>query len=93
MSNDITLQIRTKDITAVLLADGWHEVSEGSFDLAPYEFIQPTWTPTEGEEGFIKGEKVTVGSLTGVIGFQFTPRDAVTSISGPVTSILAFREY
>lgn len=35
----MSLAIRFDDITHVLLADGWHEVTDASFDTDSYEFF------------------------------------------------------
>lgn len=35
----MSLLIETDDITAVLLADGWHEVTDKSFDIDSLEFV------------------------------------------------------
>jgi hypothetical protein len=36
-------KIDAENILAVLLADGWHEVAEGSFYLDDYEFHKQHW--------------------------------------------------
>lgn len=78
----MSLAIETSKVTAVLLADGWHEVDRDSFDLDSYEF-------TDGSRLLLGG-----GMCAGVpaTGFSFNDRIGVT-ISGPLTSILALQHH
>lgn len=74
----MSLGIEVDDVTAVLLADGWHVVEGDSFDLDAYEF--------EHNDRLLHG-----GGQSGIcsIGFAFT--DETGYIAGPLTAILAVR--
>jgi hypothetical protein len=76
----MSLNIDTDSITAVLLADGWHEIIPKTFRLDAYEFIE-------------EGEIVHKGGQSGVsaTGFNFQDRETHMIISGPLTAILAVR--
>jgi hypothetical protein len=37
----MSLYINPGKVTAVLLADGWHDVADDSFDLDAYEYVEP----------------------------------------------------
>jgi hypothetical protein len=74
----MSLAIQADDITAVLLADGWHSVSSG-FDVDAYEFKLGSLLIHGG------GTNDVCGS-----GFVFTEPDGVRT-AGPLTSILAVR--
>ncbi len=77
----MSLAIEVDEITAVLLADGWHEVDEGSFELDSYEYA---W-----EAG---NTMLHRGGQSGVCanGFEFRGVDG-HRIAGPLTAILAVR--
>lgn len=76
----MSLAINTDDVISVLLADGWHEVENKSFDLDAYEYqiYEDHFTTFSPEKNGITYE-----------GFTFTEAGHV--ICGPVTSILAVR--
>lgn len=79
----MSLSIDVDAVTAVLLADGWHDVLEGSFDLDSYEF-----TVGKGND-----ERILHGggdSDICAIGFTFAVRGG-DRLSGPLTSILAVK--
>jgi hypothetical protein len=76
----MSLAIDLDDVTAVLLADGWHEVAGESFTLDAYEFM---W----------RGQSAHSGGSSGVCstGFAFkTP--AGEHLAGPLTAVLAVRQ-
>lgn len=75
----MSLAIQTDDITHVLLADGWLEVADQSFDIDSYEY---KW----------HDELVHGGGWSGICdaGFVFTT-PGKTKVAGPLTSILAVR--
>jgi hypothetical protein len=97
----MSLGIDMDAVTAVLLADGWHEVTDASFMLDLYEFL--LWP--EGKER--PPRTVHRGGASGICmtGFQFAEQIAITGagpsdlpskrvvrmISGPLTAILAVR--
>lgn len=90
----MSLSIDPKRVRAVLLADGWHAVQQGTFDLDDYEYVQPG--PSGGS-----GAKLAAGGDNGLpgIGFTFTEVDSangaarpVGRVSGPLTSVQAVRE-
>lgn len=76
----MSLAINTDMVTDVLLADGWHKVARGSFDLDSYEFM-------EGDV-LVHG-----GGQSGVCAKGATWREAgrSTVISCPLTAVLAVR--
>lgn len=76
----MSLSIDTDAVTSVLLADGWHNVADQSFDLDSYEYV---W-----------GERIVHGGGNYGIcatGFTFTTNAGIT-LSGPLTSLLAVRQ-
>lgn len=75
----MSLAIDVDNVTAVLLADGWHTVVDDSFNLDAYEY---TW----------QGEALHGGGQSGVCatGYAFTDSDG-DSLAGPLTAILAVR--
>lgn len=75
----MSLAIQCKDVAEVLLADGWHEVELGSFDLDAYEFLN--------DEELVHG-----GGKSGVCATGFVFKSAAGDMyMGPLTSILAVR--
>jgi hypothetical protein len=44
---NMSLGIKVNKVTAVLLADGWHEVADESFKLGSYEFL---WSSEEQQQ-------------------------------------------
>ena len=85
----MSLAIEINQITHVLLADGWHEVTDGSFDIAPYEFGR-TVTAESGEHGFVP-LSAAQDSDVHPVGFAFTEARTGASICGPLTSVIAVR--
>lgn len=77
----MSLNIDVDKVTEVLLADGWHTVADGSFDLDSYEFHH--------------GDHVLHGGgRSGVCATGFTFRDANgESLFGPLTAILAVKTH
>lgn len=73
----MSLAIDTNRVTRVLLADGWHQVADQSFDIDAYEYV---W-----DDELIHG-----GGNSGVCasGFAFHTTSG-TYIAGPLTAILA----
>jgi hypothetical protein len=94
----MSLAIEVDDITHVLLADGWHEVSDASFGTDSYEFMRREGT---GDSPILGGgqEKQDIaaaghrGSTSrehiAAAGFSFTEGDHI--LSGPLTSVLAVK--
>lgn len=76
----MSLAIQTADITAVLLTDGWHPVTPGTFDLDSYEYLE--------DDQLLHG-----GGHSGVCatGFTFQAEDTNQRITGPLTAIQAVR--
>ncbi len=72
----MTLTINAREVTAVLLTDGWHEITVGTFAVGPFRFVAATLDDPAGPDG--------------ALGFQFTILDGAM-ISGPLTSVLATR--
>ena len=75
----MSLRIDVDKISAVLLADGWHEVVDQSFALDAYEYVH-------NEDTIHKGGGGNVTST----GFCFKD-DTGSSMCGPLTAILAVR--
>jgi hypothetical protein len=82
----MSLPIDPSTVTAVLLADRWHVVGQGSFTLDTYEFEYAE--EPEVLHGVGAGEYFS-GTRGGGQGFRFIEgRDYV---SGPLTAVLAVR--
>ena len=72
------------DITAVLLADGWHEVLDYSFHIDAYSF----WAVTDDDADDDDAEPSLM--YDGGAGFWFLTDDGGPAIlSGPMSSVLA----
>ncbi len=78
----MSLAIDVDEVTEVLLADGWHTVSDKSFELDAYEY---TWS----------GEVAHGGGSSGVCATGFAFREDWATpprlMAGPLTAILAVR--
>jgi hypothetical protein len=76
----VSLKIDVSDVSAVLLADGWHEVANGSFSIDSYEFFDGNFLIVGG------------GQCQGVpsSGFEFVCEDD-SVLAGPLTSVHAMR--
>jgi hypothetical protein len=96
----MSLAIDVDRINRVLLADGWHAVKGGSFDLDSYEYIDvgPEYNPDlddlqMGKEQFEQRARQTLhgGGQSGVCatGFAFRSEEEGKVIAGPLTAILA----
>ena len=92
----MSLGINVNKVTAVLLADGWHEVAGESFKLGSYEFLRSS----EGQQQDGEPQLVHRAGDGGICatGFQFAERIVVhesgpvmLQISGPLTAVLAVR--
>jgi hypothetical protein len=75
-------KIDADNIIAVLLADGWHEVAEGSFYLDDYEFYKKHWAsqpscdaPPAASWKDSNGYRITC-PLGSVLAFRLKPRDS-----------------
>ena len=88
------MYIDAKQICSVLLADGWHTVADGTFDVGEYEYHSG---PGKASPGTLGGSQVVLhGSaepLVSTKGFGFKEEldNRRRFIYGPVTSILAVR--
>ncbi len=83
----MSLAIDVTRVTHVLLADGWHEVADGSFTVAPYEFGRPA--DTRADDLAVLYNSGSMG--TGPMGFEFTEARTSALIGGPLTSVIAVR--
>lgn len=74
----MSLAIDVDNVTNVLLADGWHGVANGSFDIDAYEFV-------------IEDRPVHGGGESGISasGFVFDSTKTGRRVYGPLTSIIA----
>ena len=85
----MSLAIDVGRITHVLLADGWHEVADGSFTVAPYEFGRPANTGAGDGDFAVLYNSSNTG--TDPMGFEFTEARTSALIGGPLTSVIAVR--
>lgn len=87
----MSLLIDINRVESVLLADGWHDVVDGSFDLDAYEF--GTWEQNREYTSGKEFRAVHGGGQSGVCatGFSFKTNHEATLISGPLTAILAVK--
>ena len=75
---------RQPDVTRVLLADGWHEVEEQTFEVDGHSFGFAELVPVEGEHGeLIATGRFISGPLTSVLAVESEPAasDAATGRS------------
>ena len=79
----MSLAIDVDEVSAVLLADGWHEVGDQSFSLAAYEYIHGGATIHKGGEAGLTstgfrfsdaGGYVMYGPLTAILAVRYNPR-------------------
>lgn len=78
----MSLAIEVDDVTAVLLADGWHTVANKSFALDSYEYV---WG---ADDQVMHGGGNSAICATG---FTFTTENGSTMVAGPLTAVLAVR--
>jgi hypothetical protein len=71
----MSLAIREKEVVAVLLADGWHEVEPGSFYIDSYEYIHDDGSLSAGGIG---------------VGFHAEDLER-GEMAGPLTSVIAVK--
>jgi hypothetical protein len=81
----MSLAIDVDRVNSVLLADGWHEVAETSFDLDSYEYLSYEGGPHE-DPMVLHG-----GGHSGVCATGFAFKESATGrfIAGPLTAIHA----
>ena len=70
------------DVTDVLLADGWHEVTLGSFRVGMYEIYSSLDKPDEGLRDHFE---------LPMAAFSFRLRDTDVLVEGPLPSVLAIK--
>lgn len=80
----MSLKIDVDDVTSVLLADGWHTVTDQSFTLDSYEFVwqgalqlgggQCEGVPSTGFEFRGSDGKIWAGPLTSILAVKRAPR-------------------
>lgn len=79
----MSLAIDVAEVSAVLLADGWHAVADKSFTVDAYEFV--SWAGPEIDDPVL----LPAGSAgVSAVGFRFRTPDG-DEIAGPVSSLLA----
>jgi hypothetical protein len=84
----VSLAIDVDDVTAVLLADGWHEVADASFELDAYEFV---WASGGAREDALLMHGGGASDICAT-GFTFREEGAATEmIAGPLSAVLAVR--
>lgn len=86
----MSLEINIQRVTAVLLADGWHAVDPGTFDLDAYEFMYPHPNPDRDDIYVHLGGKSGV-CATGYTFTEATGEHGGQAVFGPLTAILAVR--
>jgi hypothetical protein len=65
---------RHPDVTRVLLADGWHELDERTFELDGHSFGFAELVPVEGEHGELTAtRRFITGPLTSVLAVESEP--------------------
>lgn len=74
----MSLPIDVDKVRAVLLADGWHKVEGGSFNLDSYEF-------------FHGDRRIHGGGEPGVCSVGFIFQSGAGILAGPLAAILAVR--
>ena len=95
----MSLKIDEQKVTAVLLADGWHEVVESTFVIDAYEFVDASQVDNKGLPAttFFGGQSPLICTA----GFEFTSRRykddnndpyEIEVIAGALTSVLAVKE-
>ena len=85
----MSLAIDVARVTHVLLADGWHEVADGSFTVAPYEFGRPADSGADDRDFVVLYNSSNMGADP--MGFEFTEARTGALISGPLASVSAVR--
>lgn len=85
----MSLAIDVTRVTHVLLADGWHEVADRSFIVAPYEFGRPA--DPGADDGDLAALYNSNSMGIGPMGFEFTEARTSALIGGPLTSVIAVR--
>lgn len=75
----MSLAINISEVTEVLLADGWHDVADTSFDVDDYDFSEDKVILPIRERGPVP-----------YAGFQFKTNSGEL-IAGPLTSVLAVK--
>ena len=83
----MNLAIDVDSVTHVLLGDGWHEVVDKSFTVAPYEYGRTVATG-DGAPSF---ELVLVAGGASPMGFAFDEARTGASMCGPLASVVAVR--
>jgi hypothetical protein len=78
----MSLHIVTTEVRSVLLADGWHTVTRGSFRVDSYEFS------TVGAAEFAQARERAPVWSGGGSGFEFEDKDG-DLVAGPLSSVLA----
>ena len=77
----MSLAIDIGDVAAILLADGWHSCTRGTFSMDSYEYVDTNETVLGG------------GNCPLISAYGFAFNEAGLWIYGPVTSILAIKVY
>jgi hypothetical protein len=86
----MSLAIQASTVRAVLLADGWHEIEPGSFDIDAYEIGESYDAAYKGGLS-AKFDCWHGGGQSGVCatGFEFVTADGSGTVRGPLTAVLA----
>ncbi|MGD9701985.1 MAG: hypothetical protein AB7Q42_04435 [Acidimicrobiia bacterium] len=92
----MSLAIDVDTVSAVLLADGWHDVHDASFSLDSYEFV---WSGKSGvtvaqtEKSNPDRDPILVhgGGQSGICATGFAMNTGRGWMYGPLTSVLAVR--
>jgi hypothetical protein len=79
----VSLAINVKKVAAVLLVDGWHDVSRDSFTIDAYEYLWRRSTDPDVDPVVSSGGD----------GFEFMDSKTRSVLMGPLTSIQAVRMH
>jgi hypothetical protein len=79
----VSLAIDVKKVAAVLLVDGWHDVTKDSFTIDAYEYLWRRSTDPDVDP-FVS---------SGGDGFEFKDAKTRSFLMGPLTAIHAVRMH
>jgi hypothetical protein len=93
----MSLAIQASTVRAVLLADGWHEIEPGSFDIDAYEIGESYDAAYKGGlsakfdcwHGGGQSGVCATGFGVCATGFEFVTADGSGTVRGPLTAVLA----
>jgi len=93
VADDVTLYIDVKQVRSMLLADGWHIVAAGTFEIGGYEYrssSRPIGEVRPTDHVMLRGGDEPL-MPTKAFRFKEEADGRQRSMYGPVSSILAVR--